>query len=105
MVVHWRRELQKAQDARELHFHRVRLAINAVGAATTALALAVIITAKLASRPSTPTTRFETSVPMPPGREAGRTGRILHESLPAFPPLWGSSGQSVSETDKTMATA
>jgi amino acid transporter len=48
MVVHRRRELQKAQDARELHFHRVRLAINAVGAATTALALVVVITAKFA---------------------------------------------------------
>ncbi|MDB5410099.1 MAG: putative aminoacid/polyamine transporter, permease protein [Rhodospirillales bacterium] len=46
MVVHWRRELRTAQDARERHFHRVRLAINAVGATTTALALAIIIAAK-----------------------------------------------------------
>jgi amino acid transporter len=46
MVVHWRRALQKAQDARERHLHRVRLAINAIGAATTALALAIIISAK-----------------------------------------------------------
>jgi hypothetical protein len=46
MVVHWRRELQRAQDARVRHLHRVRLAINAVGAATTAVALAIIISAK-----------------------------------------------------------
>ncbi|MGZ5918011.1 MAG: APC family permease [Methyloceanibacter sp.] len=46
MVIHWRRALQTALDARERHFHRVRFAINAVGAATTALALAVIIIAK-----------------------------------------------------------
>lgn len=46
MVVHWRRELQKAQDARARHLHRVRLAINAVGAATTGLALAIIVSAK-----------------------------------------------------------
>jgi amino acid transporter len=48
MGVHWLRKLQRVQDARERHFHRVRLAINAVGAATTALALAVIIVAKFA---------------------------------------------------------
>jgi amino acid transporter len=48
MVVHWRRELQRAQTGRGRHFHRGRLAINAVGAATTALALAVIIAAKFA---------------------------------------------------------
>jgi hypothetical protein len=36
----------RAQDARERHLHRVRLAINAIGAATTALALAIIISAK-----------------------------------------------------------
>jgi amino acid transporter len=48
MVIHWRRELQRAQDLRERHFHRVRLAINALGATTTALALAVIIAAKFA---------------------------------------------------------
>jgi amino acid transporter len=46
MVLHWRRELQTVQDARERHFHRVRLAINAVGASTTAVTLAVIISAK-----------------------------------------------------------
>jgi amino acid transporter len=48
MVVHWRRQLQTAQDARQRHFHRVRLAINAVGATATALALAIIIAAKFA---------------------------------------------------------
>ena len=46
MVHHWQRELRKAQDARERHRHRSRLAINAVGAFTTALAFAIIISAK-----------------------------------------------------------
>ena len=46
MVRHWQRELRKAQDARERHRHRSRLAINAVGAFTTALAFAIIISAK-----------------------------------------------------------
>jgi amino acid transporter len=45
MVFHWRRELKRA-DGRDRHRHRVSLAINAVGASTTAVALAIIILAK-----------------------------------------------------------
>ena len=48
MVLHWRRELQTAQDPMERHIHRVRLAMNAGGAATTGLALAVIVATKFA---------------------------------------------------------
>jgi amino acid transporter len=46
MVVHWRRELEHCAAARQRRGLRVRLAINAGGAATTGIALAVIIVAK-----------------------------------------------------------
>jgi amino acid transporter len=46
MVVHWRRELRRTQSARRRHRRRTSLAINAVGAATTGAALAVIVAAK-----------------------------------------------------------
>jgi hypothetical protein len=46
MVLHWRGELRKAETERERHRHRGSLAVNGIGAATTAVALAVIIVAK-----------------------------------------------------------
>jgi hypothetical protein len=46
MVFHWRGELRKAQADRERHKHRGSLAVNGIGAATTAVALAIIIVAK-----------------------------------------------------------
>jgi amino acid transporter len=46
MVVHWRGELHRAARSTDRHRHRASLAINALGAATTAVALAVIIAAK-----------------------------------------------------------
>jgi hypothetical protein len=46
MVVHWRHELEKAQNVRDRHLHRGRLAINGLGATTTATALAIIVMAK-----------------------------------------------------------
>jgi amino acid transporter len=48
MVVHWRRRLRAASDAPERRRHRVSLAINGLGAATTGVALAVIVAAKFA---------------------------------------------------------
>jgi amino acid transporter len=49
MVVHWRRALKRdGPTARERHGHRVRLAVNAVGAVATGTALAVILVAKFA---------------------------------------------------------
>jgi amino acid transporter len=44
MVMHWRREMQRAPQQRAKH--RVRLGINAVGAGTTGVATGVIIIAK-----------------------------------------------------------
>jgi amino acid transporter len=46
MVFHWRRELREAESSSERHRHRVSLGINAVGACTTAIALAIIVVAK-----------------------------------------------------------
>lgn len=46
MVVHWRGELTRTSGTRDRHKHRVRFAINAVGAATTGIALLVIVIAK-----------------------------------------------------------
>ncbi len=46
MVVHWRGELQHARTERERHRHIVSLVSNAIGAAATAIALAIIIIAK-----------------------------------------------------------
>ncbi len=46
MTVHWRSELQSTTAMRDRHKHRARLAINAVGAAATGVALAIIIFAK-----------------------------------------------------------
>jgi amino acid transporter len=48
MVSHWRGELRRQESEKERHRHRARLAINAVGAATTGIALAIIIVAKFA---------------------------------------------------------
>jgi amino acid transporter len=45
MVIHWLRESRSNASA-ERHKHRVRLAINAVGAMTTTVALVIIIAAK-----------------------------------------------------------
>jgi amino acid transporter len=46
MVIHWHRELQHARTRRERHQHRASLVINAIGAAATGIALAIIIVAK-----------------------------------------------------------
>lgn len=46
MVVHWRRQLARGEDARARRQTRLHLAINAVGAATTGVALLVIVVAK-----------------------------------------------------------
>ena len=46
MVMHWRRALRQAQSAQQRHNYRVSLAINALGAAATTLALAIIVVAK-----------------------------------------------------------
>jgi hypothetical protein len=46
MVVHWHAELQRARTERERHQHRASLVINAVGTATTAVALVIIVVAK-----------------------------------------------------------
>ncbi len=46
MVVHWRGELQRARTEREQRQHRASLAINAIGMATTGIALAIILVAK-----------------------------------------------------------
>ncbi|HEY0523759.1 MAG TPA: APC family permease [Stellaceae bacterium] len=48
MVMHWRRELRtaKASARKGRHTHRLSLAINAVGAVTTGIALAIIVVAK-----------------------------------------------------------
>jgi amino acid transporter len=46
MVVHWLRAMRKKRSRRAQPAHQVHLAINAVGAATTALALIIIISAK-----------------------------------------------------------
>lgn len=46
MVLHWRRELRAAKTAAARHGNRVRLAINAVGATATSIALAIIVVAK-----------------------------------------------------------
>lgn len=46
MVMHWRREMQRSPQERAKH--RVRLAINGLGAGTTGLASGVIIVAKFA---------------------------------------------------------
>jgi amino acid transporter len=48
MVVHWRRMLREAEGSRRRHAARVSLAINGLGAVTTALALGVIVAAKFA---------------------------------------------------------
>jgi len=48
MVAHWRRELSSAKGSRERHGARVSLAINAVGAVTTGIALVIIVVAKFA---------------------------------------------------------
>ncbi|HEY0180071.1 MAG TPA: APC family permease [Dokdonella sp.] len=48
MVAHWRTCVREAKSAVERRRHRVRAAINATGATTTALALAVIVVAKFA---------------------------------------------------------
>jgi amino acid transporter len=49
MVIHWRRELGRAAGRIERHRHRARLVINAIGAFTTALALAIIVAAKFSA--------------------------------------------------------
>jgi amino acid transporter len=46
MVVHWLREIRNGAAARSRHLDRGRLAINAIGTATTATALAIIVVAK-----------------------------------------------------------
>jgi amino acid transporter len=46
MTVHWHTELKTTTATRDRHKHRARLAINAVGAAATGVALAIIIFAK-----------------------------------------------------------
>ncbi|MFC4308885.1 APC family permease [Steroidobacter flavus] len=46
MVVHWLRLLRKPAPAQERRRHRMHLAINAVGAVTTGVALIVIVVAK-----------------------------------------------------------
>ncbi len=46
MTVHWHAELKRATARRDQHKHRASLAINAVGAAATGVALAIIIFAK-----------------------------------------------------------
>jgi hypothetical protein len=46
MVAHWRGELGRTQTGRDRHRHRASLAINGIGAATTAIALLIIIVAK-----------------------------------------------------------
>jgi len=46
MVVHWRRELRNLRDASQRRRIRLHLAINALGAITTAVALLVIVVAK-----------------------------------------------------------
>jgi hypothetical protein len=46
MVVHWRNELQRTRAEQDRHKHRASLVINAIGAATTGIALAIIIVAK-----------------------------------------------------------
>lgn len=46
MVAHWHRTLRQPKTRREALQRRLRLAINAIGATTTAVALAIIIVAK-----------------------------------------------------------
>jgi amino acid transporter len=46
MVVHWRRELGTAGNARERHKHRASLTINLIGTIVTGTSLAIIIIAK-----------------------------------------------------------
>lgn len=46
MVVHWRKALRSTEDARARGRHRAHLGINALGAATTASALVVMVVAK-----------------------------------------------------------
>jgi hypothetical protein len=46
MVVHWMRELRKAVDSTTRTHHRAHLAVNAIGAFTTGVALLIIIAAK-----------------------------------------------------------
>jgi hypothetical protein len=46
MVVHWRRQLARTEDARARRQTHVHLAINAIGAAATGIALLVIVVAK-----------------------------------------------------------
>jgi amino acid transporter len=46
MVVHWLRAMRKKRSGRVQPAHQVHFAINAVGAATTAIALIIIISAK-----------------------------------------------------------
>jgi amino acid transporter len=46
MVFHWRGELRRTRTSRDRHRHRASLAINSIGAATTGIALVIIIAAK-----------------------------------------------------------
>ena len=46
MIRHWRREIQTAGTAAARHRYRAHLAINAIGAAATSIALLVIVVAK-----------------------------------------------------------
>jgi hypothetical protein len=46
MTVHWRSELKRTTATRDRHKHRARLTINAVGAAATSVALAIMVFAK-----------------------------------------------------------
>jgi amino acid transporter len=46
MTVHWHSELNRTTTRRDRHKHRARLTINAVGAAATSVALAIMIFAK-----------------------------------------------------------
>jgi hypothetical protein len=46
MVFHWRGELRRATGSRDRHKHRASLVINAVGTATTGVALVIITLAK-----------------------------------------------------------
>jgi hypothetical protein len=46
MVVHWRRELRSARNARARTGHRAHLVVNAVGALATGIALVIITAAK-----------------------------------------------------------
>jgi amino acid transporter len=46
MVFHWRGELRRSESVRDRHRHRASLAINSVGAATTGIALVIIVVAK-----------------------------------------------------------